>query len=454
MHKGDGGRAEMPTNRTVFGIAWPLTLMSVMTHAIVVIDAYLVSDLGEAALAAMGLAAAVGGIVLGVLLSFSQATQIRIAQGTGIGRLEALKTGFYAGLTLNLAIAGLGVLGMLTIGRAIVEASAHTPAIAAAANRYLAVFVFVVLAEALAKCLTAYFNGCGEPRWPFYTNLAALPVNVGLSIVLIHGLFGAPELGVAGAAAGSAVGSALHAALLACRFHFKTRSFVDVRGWLHGTFATSLRRHLAFAWPIGATFVSATLATSVCAIIYARLPVNAFAALTLIMPWIMLAGQAGMSWAQATGIVVAQLLGRGAGERELDAFLGRAWRGAFVAAAVVAALYLAVILFSDRLYAELHDETREALWSFLPILLLLPFPKGSNAICGNTLRAAGETLYVMNVFVWAQWLFRVPATAALVYWGGVPVTWVFSLLLLEEILKLPAFHLRLFQGGWKRGVLN
>lgn len=136
----------------------------------------------------------------------------------------------------------------------------------------------------------------------------------------------------------------------------------------------------------------ASLTMSVCAILYARLPVNAFAALTLVMPWVMLAGQAGMSWAQATGIVVAQLLGRSTDEQALDAFLGRAWRGAFVAAAAVAALYCAVILLSDHLYAELHEETRVALWSFLPILLLLPFPKGSNAICGNTLRAAGETL--------------------------------------------------------------
>lgn len=60
----------------------------------------------------------------------------------------------------------------------------------------------------------------------------------------------------------------------------------------------------------------------------------------------------------------------------------------------------------------------------------------------------------MNVFVGAQWLFRVPATTALVYWGGVPVTWVFSLLLVGEILKLPAFHLRLLQGGWKRRALT
>jgi Na+-driven multidrug efflux pump len=49
--------------------------------------------------------------------------------------------------------------------------------------------------------------------------------------------------------------------------------------------------------------------------------------------------------------------------------------------------------------------------SFLPVLMLLPFPKVSNAICGNTLRSGGETVSVMLILVWSQWLFRVPTTA-------------------------------------------
>ena len=137
----------------------------------------------------------------------------------------------------------------------------------------------------------------------------------------------------------------------------------------------------------------------------------------------------------------------------LDEFLSRSWRIAILAAGVSAAIFLCVTLLSERLYPDLRPDTRAALQSFLPILLLLPFPKGSNAICGNTLRAAGETIYVMNVFVWSQWLFRVPATACLVLWLDVPVAWVFSILLIEEIVKFPAFHLRLFKGAWKQATV-
>jgi Na+-driven multidrug efflux pump len=192
---------------------------------------------------------------------------------------------------------------------------------------------------------------------------------------------------------------------------------------------------------------------SVCGLIYATLPVNQFAAMTIIMPWVQVAGNVGMCWAQAAGSIVAQLLGRRTPEAALDAFLSDAWRGALVAAAIVAAIYAFICLSAPWIYADLHSDTQATLRSFLPILLLLPFPKGSNAICGNTLRAGGETVYVMHVFVWSQWLFRVPATAWMVLFLDVSVTLVFSLLLAEELVKFAPFHWRLLRGAWKRGAV-
>ena len=70
-------------------------------------------------------------------------------------------------------------------------------------------------------------------------------------------------------------------------------------------------------------------------------------------------------------------------------------------------------------------------------------------MCGHTLRASGDTLFVMNVFVSAQWLFRVPLTALFVVYLDLSATWVFSLFVAEEIVRFPAFHRRLFKGEWK-----
>ncbi|SDJ54781.1 MATE family efflux transporter [Aliiruegeria lutimaris] len=443
-----------PTARNVFKLAWPMTLKAIILHGTVVIDAYLVSALGETALAAMGLAAAIAGFVLGAILAFSNAMQIRTAQAFGTGDPVFLKSVLAAGTTLSLAVGLIGLLAISAFGGSLIETIAPSPEVADLSRSYLAVFSMVIIGEAIGQSLSSHFNGCGQSRIPLYSFLLSLPINVVTSIVLIHGYLGLPAFGVTGAAMGSAIAISVQVAFLIYRLDRLDGKLRHVPGWRQANFIETLKRHLAFSLPIAATFFSATFATHVCTLIYARLSLNEFAAMTLIAPWIMVGGTIGMQWAQATGIIIAQLLGRGENEAVLDRFLGSAWRGAFVAAVVVATVYLAVCLSASVLYADLNAQTRAVLFGFLPVLLVLPFPKGSNAICGNTLRASGDTIYVMHIFVWAQWLFRVPATALAVLHFDVAAIWVLSLLLWEEFLKFPAFHRRLFRGDWKRSEIT
>jgi Na+-driven multidrug efflux pump len=225
-------------------------------------------------------------------------------------------------------------------------------------------------------------------------------------------------------------------------------------GWRNGTLIATLWRHVVFGWPIAITFVSANFSTRVSMLVFSQMSIAAFAAMTLIMPWVMVAGTIGMQWAQATGIIVAQLLGEKRGEATLDRFLGSSWRMGFIAAGMVAAIYMVLCLLPDVLYPQLGVETRAYLGSFILVLFVLPFPKQSNAICGNTLRASGDTIYVMHIFVWSQWLFRVPATALAVLVFDVHPVWVLSLMFWEELLKFPLFHWRLWRGDWKRSNVS
>lgn len=442
-----------PTSRTVLALAWPMTLKSIILFGTVVIDAYLVSALGETALAAMGLAAAVAGFVLGGISAFSNAMQIRTAQAYGTSDPVALKSALASGLTISVSVGAVGLAVIFLFGNAILVRMAPSAEVAALAGRYLYIFTIVLLCETVGQTLSSYFNGCGRTRIPLYSFCLSLPVNVITSIILIHGYLGLPAFGVTGAAMGSAIAVALQVAFLVVHLLRHDGHLRQVAGWRQGIFSKTLKRHLGFSLPIAATFISATFAGRVCTLIYARLSLNEFAAMTLITPWIMVAGTIGMQWAQATGIIVAQLLGQQRPVEVLDRFLSSAWRGAFVAAAIVASLYAVVCLSANVLYSDLSPETRAVLLGFLPILVCLPFPKGSNAICGNTLRASGDTIYVMHVFLWSQWAFRVPAVAVAVLWLGLPAFWVLSLQLVEEFIKFPAFHRRLYQGRWKTAAV-
>ena len=426
-----------------------MTLKALFLHGTVVIDGLLVSPLGEGALAAMGLAAALGGMVLGVIFAFSHAMQIRTAQAFGSGDQIFLKSVLASGL---LIIASIGVLGVILVNIAaepLLARLAPSPEVAGQARIYLTIFSIVILGEAVGQSIASYFNGCGQSKLPLYGYLLSVPVNVVASLGLIHGLWGLPAMGVAGAAIGSALAITVQAGLWSYLLLKRHGALRRVVGWQKGAFGPTIRRHLVFSLPIAATFVSATMATHVCSLIYANMSLNAFAAMTLIAPWNLLAGQVSMQWTQATGILVAQLLGQRAAGDVLDRFLSKAWIGAFIAATLVAVLFLIMCVSLDWIYPDLEPETRAILFGFLPILMVIQFPRATNAICGNTLRAAGDTVYVMHIFVWSQWAFRIPATVLFVLYFDLSAFWVLSLFLWEEVLKFPAFHRRVWRGDWK-----
>lgn len=441
---------DQPGARDVFTLAWPMTLKAILLHGTVVIDAYLVSSLGEIALAAMGLAAAIASLVLGAIHAFSGALQIRAAQAAGSDDLVFRRSVLVSGLTLALTIGAVGLGLIWTFGIDALNNLAPTQAVADLAWTYLSIFSFVILGEAVGQTISSHFNGNGQTRLPLYGFCLSVPINVVISVILINGYFSAPAMGVAGAAVGSAIAIGVQATFLATGLWLTDRNFLSVSGWRNGTFPATLRRHVVFALPIAATFFSAALANTVSQLLYARMSINAFAAMTLIAPWIMVVGTISMQWTQATGILIAQLLGRHAEEAQLDRFLGKAWRGAFVTAAIGAVFFAFVCTSSQIIYDDLTAETHAVLYSFLPILVVLPFIKATNAICGNTLRASGDTVHVMKIFLLSQWGFRIPATSAAVLYFGLSPAWILTMLMVEELLKLPMFHRRLWQGNWKK----
>jgi Na+-driven multidrug efflux pump len=436
--------------RQVFALAWPMTLKAIFLHGTVVIDGFLLSSLGEGALAAMGLAAALGGIVLGVIFAFSHAMQIRTAQAFGGGDPVFLKSVLASGLAISIGIGLIGVALIFVLGGQLIDRLAPSVQIGTQAKAYLYIFSIVILCEAIGQCIASFFNGCSRSKLPLYGYLLSVPINVTASIVLIHGYWGFPALGVAGAALGSAIAIFVQTLFWSILLMRTNGHLARVIGWRNDTFLPTVKRHLWFSLPIAATFVSATLSTHVCSLIYVNMSLNGFAALTLIAPWNMLAGQVAMQWTQATGILVAQLLGKRTPEDVLDRFLSSAWKGAFVAAGIVSLIFLTMCLSLNWIYPNLEPETRAILFGFLPILLIIQFPRATNAICGNTLRAAGDTVYVMHIFIWSQWAFRVPATALFILYFDLSAFWILSLFLWEEVIKFPAFHRRLWRGDWKK----
>tara|TARA_R110001583_G_scaffold49303_4_gene154335 strand:- start:15653 stop:16996 length:1344 start_codon:yes stop_codon:yes gene_type:complete len=442
-----------PGRQQIFTLAWPIAMNAVLLQLILVIDTILVTPLGEEALAAMGIAASIAGLILGLLFAFSNGSQLIIAQAHGADNTLAVSKGFRSGRVINCFIATVGIILIFTLAKQLIDAISDTQAMATMAYDYLKAFSIVTIGVALCQNITVYFNATGNSRIPFYANIFELPINVLISILLIYGLFGFPELGLTGAALGSAI-AVMCRTLFLIIFYMKQQSKQgnNKHNQPERLTRADVKNHLTYATPIAGTFVSGVMANSLCMLIYAKLGVNQFAALTLLAPWIKVAGHLATAWAQATSIIVGQLLGKKSWGM-LDEVISKAWITSFIISIFMSASYLGMFYLFEAIYPELQAETVSTLWQFMPILLVIPFIRASNTFCGNVLRAGGDAKHVFKIHALTQWFVIVPLSVLFVLYWELSAVWVFALILLEELIKGVPFHIRMLGGKWKRSLV-
>jgi len=446
-------KTQSPNTKKVFGLAWPIAMNSILLQFILVIDTILVTPLGEESLAAMGIAASIAAIILGLLFAFSNGTQLIIAQAFGGGNKAAMSEGFRAGRFINAVIAVVGIFIVFAFISPLIHKVADTPAIADMSYNYLRMFSFVTIGVAISQNITVYFNATGNSRVPFYANIIEIPVNVMVSLVLIYGYIGFPALGLSGAAIGSGVAVLCRTSFLLTFYAKQYKKHGDTQYVAPNKLNFSeVKHHLKYATPIAGTFISSVIATSICMLIYAKLGVYQFAALTLIAPWVKVCSQLATAWAQATSIIVGQLLGNKSWGL-LDAFIGKTWRISFYISIVIALAFVSMFYLFNFIYPELKAETVNTLWQFVPILFITAFVRTSNTFCGNVLRAGGDATHVFKIHAYTQWLIIVPLSALFVLYWELSAVWVFALTLAEEAIKSIPFHIRMLGGKWKRSLV-
>ncbi|TEW55007.1 hypothetical protein E2R68_07525 [Psychromonas sp. RZ22] len=442
-----------PTMKSNFGLAWPIGMNAVLLQLILVIDTVLVTPLGEESVAAMGIAASIAGIILGLLFAFSNGTQLVIAQAFGAQNTALVSRGFRSGRFVNVAIVVISILLIFTVSKHLIELIADTEDVAVMAYDYLRVFSLVTIGVAFSQNITVYFNATGNSKIPFYANIVEIPVNVVVSTVFIYGYLGFPALGLVGAGIGSAVAILCRTSFLLL-FYSKHQSKIGVTKANKPAklIKADVLFHLKYATPIAGTFVSAVLVNSICMLIYAKLGVNQFAALILIAPWVKVSAQLATAWAQATSINVGHLLGKKSWGL-LDTFISKAWRVSFYIGVLIAIAYVSMFYLFKLIYPELQQETVDTLWQFVPILFIIAFIRTSNTFCGNVLRAGGDATHVFKIHAYTQWFIILPLSALFVLYWELSAVWVFALTLLEEVIKSIPFHIRMLGGKWKKSLV-
>ncbi len=197
--------------------SWPLVLINLAATGMQFADALMVAPLGEAALAAVFPAFMV--YLIPVVFGHGMLALVNTltAQNIGAGRPERCGPVAVQGLWLSLGL-GAAVLPLWFAAPWIFGLMGHAPEVQRMEVDY---FRVLLPGAAPALCVTAlsnFFTGLLKPLVLVAAAVAATGLNILFNWVFIYGNWGAPAMGVAGAALGSVLAQAFQAGGLLAAF--------------------------------------------------------------------------------------------------------------------------------------------------------------------------------------------------------------------------------------------
>ena len=346
------------------------------------------------------------------------------------------------------------LLATIPLGLWLLRVSNHPPEVLAEQRIYFIILTAGGMTVPLNAAVSSFFTGRGETRTNMLATMAGNLINIVLDYMLIFGQWGAPELGIKGAAiatviAGLVTPGILFALYFSRRYDavYRTRTHIRIEWPL-------MLRLIRFGLPSGfnmlveiASFtlfilITGRLGTLSLAVSNMALSINSVAFLPLI----------GLSIASAT--LVGQYQGRGDSETAARAAI----RSVLVGVGYVGIIGLTFILF-PRMYFSAFTLRAEGGFSvdellvtgrwLLVLMAIWGIMDAGNVIFAGALKGAGDTRFVLLFSSLLAWGLMVPGVLliVLVFGGGLLSMWTWALFYVGALAL--GYYLRFRSGKWK-----
>src|SRR5574344_170476 len=435
-------------------IALPITLQSVIMSLLAMTDQLMVGQLGEVAIASVGISAKLSAIVSVVLAGLASGISIYCAQYWGRGDTVRIRQLLGLGLGVGLLVAGGLALVVGAMPQLAMSPFTTDPRVFAEGAIFVQLLAISYLPSMLTMIYSAVLRSTGEVKLPMYASTSAVVINVVLNYLLIFGHFGCPKLGLMGAAIATCIARCLELAIILV-VAYGQRHVVAVQrlGELFGMERGLLGRFLATSLPLMLTELLWVLGESGYAVVYGRMGTDELAAMTMTYPLQglsigLLSGLAG-----AASVLIGHRLGANNFEGAID------YAGKLIRIGVLCALLIggAVALCSPYYVALYNTPAEVQRMGQLCVLVFCGFLwiKVANMIvAGGVLNSGGDSKFVFGMESMATWLIGVPSGFVMAFYFKLPIYWVYLILSVEELVRLVVGYARVRSKKWVRSLIQ
>jgi putative MATE family efflux protein len=416
-------------------VAEPLYLME---------DLAVVGRLGTEPLAALGVGTVILGVVSTQLTFLSYGTTARSARWFGRGdRNAAVGEGVSASwLAIGVGLAIVVVVQVLA--GSIVSLIASDGTVADEATGWVRIAACGVPLILLSMAGNGWMRGVRDTRRPVVYVVAGLGLSAVLCPLLVHGLLGAPALGLHGSAVANVIGQSVAGLLFVLRLVRETHAGATISPWPDGSI---IRSQLTLARDLVVRSLSFQVCFLSAAAVAARFGVAALAAHQIVLQlWNFLSLLLDALAIAAQALVGAAL---GAGTAAAARVVARRVTVVSVAVAAVALLVLAAArtpvagIFTDD--PDVLDASATPWWF---LVAMLPVAGVVFALDG-VLLGSGDAAYLRTTTVGSALVGFLP-----MIWASLAFDWglagIWTGLAAFMVLRLVAVTARLASGRWTR----
>lgn len=193
--------------KKVITIAWPAVLESFFVAFVGLVDSYMVSSLGSAAVASVGLTTQPKFIGLSLFFASNVAISALVARRKGEDKKSDANR-IFATFLVYIIIAAIVLSFLLVMGADwIIRMCGSEPDTHSGAVAYFQILMGGMIFNCIQMGINAAQRGAGNTKITMRTNLVSNLVNVIFNYLLIGGNFGFPALGIRGAALATVLGT-------------------------------------------------------------------------------------------------------------------------------------------------------------------------------------------------------------------------------------------------------
>lgn len=392
--------------RSLVLLAVPIMGANILQVAYQLVDAFWVGRLGAAAVAAVSITMPLMFVLIAAGMGFAIAGTTLIAQYTGARDHKMVD--HVAAQTLLTILAVSVVLGALGFALApwLLHLMGVTPDVYRNALSFIRVVFIALPFTFLYAMVQALMRGVGEVKVPLYIVAGTVVVNFFLDPILIFGWFGAPAMGVTGAAIATLIAQ-LMAAIVALWVLFGGRFGIHVRWRDFKPDFAFVKRAFLLGYPASieqsARAVGMTLMTFLI-VSFGTIVTASFGVATNVINVALIPA---MGFSMATSTLVGQNIGAGNISRaEKTARLS-----ALVTFIALSLLGLVCSLLATPIVRFFVPQSPQVITEGAHLLRIVSWSFGfvglQFALLG-VLRAAGEMLAAMTTSLVSQWLLSLP----------------------------------------------